>query len=127
MRRMAFFWMVGKPFLIALRQNCPGSDHLRGDVRQLTSLPGFHMVSHRLEVTLHSVHTNRNAVDDGERLRVLRQHRRERTCDNVAELTAPAGSEAPLDEGLFVNDCRKPTCIVLFSRFSCGPTLLKAA
>src|SRR5271155_1526544 len=36
-------------------------DHLRGDIRQFTSLPGFHLLSHRLEVPLHSIHANRNA------------------------------------------------------------------
>ncbi len=30
-------------------------DHLRGDVCQFASLPGFHLLSHRLKVALHSV------------------------------------------------------------------------
>jgi hypothetical protein len=39
-------------------------DDLGSDVRQFTSLPGLHLVSHRLEVALHSVHTHRNAIDE---------------------------------------------------------------
>jgi hypothetical protein len=33
-------------------------DHLCGDVRQFTSLPRFHLLSHRLKVSLHTVNTN---------------------------------------------------------------------
>jgi len=33
-------------------------DHLGGDVRQFASLPCFHLLSHRLEVALHSVNAN---------------------------------------------------------------------
>ena len=43
-------------------------DHLGRYVRQFTSLPGFHLLSHRLEVSLHSINTNRNAIDERERL-----------------------------------------------------------
>jgi hypothetical protein len=39
------------------------NDDLGGDVRQFTSLPGFHLFAHGLEVSLHSVNTDRNAVD----------------------------------------------------------------
>jgi hypothetical protein len=52
-------------------------DHLRGDVRQLTFLPRFHLLPHRLEVPLHSVNANRDAVDQREGLRVFREHGRE--------------------------------------------------
>ena len=38
-----------------------------------------HLFSHGLEVTLHSVDGNRDAVDEGERLRVFCQYRREYT------------------------------------------------
>jgi hypothetical protein len=38
-------------------------DPERDDVRQLTSLPGFDLLSHRLKVSLHSIDTNRNAID----------------------------------------------------------------
>jgi hypothetical protein len=37
--------------------------HLRGDVREFTSLPHLHLYSHGLEVGLHSIHTDRNALD----------------------------------------------------------------
>jgi hypothetical protein len=40
-------------------------------VRQFTFLPRFDLLSHRLEVSLHSINTDRNAVDERERLRVL--------------------------------------------------------
>ena len=33
-------------------------DHFGGDVRQFTSLPRFHLLSHRLKAPLHSVDTN---------------------------------------------------------------------
>src|SRR5712692_2627493 len=65
---------------------CLVDDHLGGDVRQFTSLPGFHLLSHRLKVSLHSININRNAVDERERLRVFREHRREHAWDNASEL-----------------------------------------
>ena len=61
-------------------------DHLCCDVRQFTPLPGFHLLSHGLEVSLHSVDADRDAVDERERLRVLREHRSEYAWDNVAKL-----------------------------------------
>src|SRR5258708_34542832 len=39
-------------------------DHLGGDVRQFTSLPCFHLLSHGLKVSLHSVDTDRDAVNE---------------------------------------------------------------
>lgn len=42
---------------------CFVDDHLGCDVRQFTSLPGFHLLPHRFEVSLHSIH-NRDAVDE---------------------------------------------------------------
>jgi hypothetical protein len=59
-------------------------DRFRGDVRQFTFLPGFHLLSHRLEVALHSVYSNRAAVDEGERLRVFGKNRGERAGYNVS-------------------------------------------
>jgi len=38
-------------------------DHLGSDVRQFASLPGLHLLSHGLEVSLHPVYTHRDAVD----------------------------------------------------------------
>jgi hypothetical protein len=43
-------------------------DHFGRDVRQLTSLLGFDLLPHRFEVSLHSIHANRDAVDQRERL-----------------------------------------------------------
>ena len=37
----------------------------------------FHLLSHRLKVSLHPINTNRKGVDERERLRVFREHRRE--------------------------------------------------
>ena len=50
-------------------------DHLGGDIRQFASLPGFHLLSHRLEVPLHSIDTHRDAVNERERLRMFCEHR----------------------------------------------------
>jgi len=51
---------------------CLVDDHFYRDIGQLTSLPRFHLLTHGLEVSLHAIHANRNAVDERERLRVLR-------------------------------------------------------
>jgi hypothetical protein len=42
-------------------------NHLGCHVRQFTSLPRFHLLSHGLEVALHSINTHRDAVDERER------------------------------------------------------------
>ena len=39
-----------------------------GDVGQFTFLSGFHLLSHRREVSLHAIHTHRDAVDERKRL-----------------------------------------------------------
>ena len=39
-------------------------NHLGRHVRQFTSLPGFHLLSHRLEVSPHSIDAHRDAVDE---------------------------------------------------------------
>ena len=49
--------------------------HLRSYIGQFTLPPRFHLPSHTLEVPLHPIHTDGNAVDEGERHRVLGQHR----------------------------------------------------
>ena len=49
-------------------------NNLGSDVRQFTSLPCFHLLSHRLEGPLHSINANRDTVDQRERLRVFREH-----------------------------------------------------
>ena len=64
-------------------------DHLGGDVRQFTFLPRFHLLSNRLKVSLHPVDTNRDAVDERERLRVFCEHRGEHAWDNVSEFRMP--------------------------------------
>jgi hypothetical protein len=61
-------------------------DDLGSNVREFASLPGLHLLLHRPKVTLHAVDTDRDAVDERERLRVLCQHRREHARDNVAKL-----------------------------------------
>src|SRR5216683_3329779 len=62
-------------------------DHLGGDVGEFAFLPGFHLLSHRLKASLHSVDTNRNAVNERERLRVFREHRGKHAWNNASELT----------------------------------------
>ena len=52
-------------------------DHLRSDIREFTPLLGFHMLSHGLEVALHSIHADRDAIDEQERFRMFGEHRRE--------------------------------------------------
>jgi len=42
---------------------CLVDDHLRGDVREFTSLPCLHLLSHGLEISLHPVDANRDAID----------------------------------------------------------------
>jgi len=49
--------------------------HLRSYIGQFTLPPGFHLPSNTLEVPLHPIRTDGNAVDEGERHRVLGQHR----------------------------------------------------
>jgi hypothetical protein len=60
-------------------------DDLRGDVRQLASLPGFDLPSHWFEVSLHSINPDRDAVDERKRLRVLGEHRSKHAGDNVSK------------------------------------------
>ena len=45
------------------------------------------LLSHRLEVPLHPVDANRDAVDERERLGVFRQHRSEHTWNNASVTT----------------------------------------
>ena len=47
---------------------CLVDDHLSCDIGEFAPLPGFHLFAHRLEVALHSINANRNAVDERERL-----------------------------------------------------------
>ena len=47
---------------------CLVYDHLGGDVRQFTSRPRFHLLSHRLEVSLHPVNADRDGVNERGRL-----------------------------------------------------------
>src|SRR5260370_10974000 len=65
---------------------CLVDDHFGRHVRQFASLPCFYLLSHRLRVPLHSINSDRDAVDDRERLRVFREHRRKRTWDNVTKV-----------------------------------------
>lgn len=53
-------------------------------LKQVVSKP--RPVSHRLEIPLNPVDSDREHVDEAELLRILRQRRSERTCDIVAKL-----------------------------------------
>jgi len=46
----------------------------------------YHLLSHRLRVPLHAVDSNRDAVDQRERLRVFRKLSGKHACDSVSEL-----------------------------------------
>jgi len=54
---------------------CPVDNHLGGDIREFASLPGFVLLSHGFEDALHSVDSDRDAIDQRERLRMFREHR----------------------------------------------------
>jgi len=60
-------------------------DQLRLGVGELRLLPVFDLALHGLEVALHAIDSNRDAVDERERLRVLREHRSEHAWDNVTQ------------------------------------------
>jgi len=47
--------------------------------------PRFPLLSHRLEVPLHSINANRDAVDERERLRMFREHGSEVPPDDKTE------------------------------------------
>jgi len=52
-------------------------DHdLRCDIREFAALPPLHLLPHRFEVSLRPIDTDRDAIDERERLRVLGKHRR---------------------------------------------------
>jgi hypothetical protein len=75
---------VFRSFQLALHERFIDDDFGR-HICQFTPLPGFDLLSHRFEIPLHPVHTNRDAVDERERLRVFRQDWREHASDNVSK------------------------------------------
>src|SRR5260370_42423123 len=79
---------MSRSFQFALHE-CLVDDDLGVDIGQFTPLPCFHLLAHGLEVPLHAVHADRDAVDERERLRVLREHRGEHTSGNVSEFWMP--------------------------------------
>jgi hypothetical protein len=54
---------MSRRFQVSLHK-CFVDDHLGGDICQFTSLLGFHLFSHRLEVSLHPIHPDRDAIDE---------------------------------------------------------------
>ncbi|MGA7629729.1 MAG: hypothetical protein WCB11_03120 [Terriglobales bacterium] len=58
---------------------CLVDHNLRGDIGESTPLPQLNLLTHRPEIPLHSVNTDRNAVDQRERLRVLGENGRKDT------------------------------------------------
>ena len=64
---------------------CPVDDQLRGLVWKPGSLPGLDLLPHRVEVPLHAVHSDCLDVHETQVLGVFREHRSERTWDNVAK------------------------------------------
>src|SRR5260370_17375718 len=54
-------------------------------VGDFTSLPGFDLFLHGVEIALHPIDAYRDAIDERERLRVFREHGGEHARDNVAK------------------------------------------
>jgi hypothetical protein len=42
---------------------CLIDDHFRRDIGEFATLPSLYLLAHRLEVSLHSIHANRGAID----------------------------------------------------------------
>jgi len=51
----------------------------------ITVRPCLHLFAHRLEVSLHSINANRDAVDERKRFRVFGKHWSEHARDNVSK------------------------------------------
>ncbi len=51
------------------------------DVREFAPLPRLDLLSHGFEIPLHSINANRNAIDEGKRLRVFSEDRCEHAAD----------------------------------------------
>ena len=66
-------------------------DNFGSDACQFTSRPSFHLLSHRLKVSLHSINANRDAVDERKGLRVFREDRGKSAWDDVSESPRPVG------------------------------------
>lgn len=60
-------------------------DNLCRDVRQFTSVPGFHLLPQRVEVFLYAVHADGNIVDQRGQLRVFCEPWGKHTRDNVSQ------------------------------------------
>ena len=65
---------------LALHERFVDND-LGGDIGEFAHLPRLHLLAHRLKVPLHAIDTHRNAIDQRERLRVFREHRRKHIAD----------------------------------------------
>jgi hypothetical protein len=61
------------------------NNYVRGDIGEFALLPRFDLFSHRLEVALHSIHTDRNAVDERNDFECLA-----RTAVNTPETILPS-------------------------------------
>ena len=48
--------------------------HFRGQICELTSLPRLYLLTHRFEVVLRAVNSNRDALDERKRFRVFSEH-----------------------------------------------------
>jgi hypothetical protein len=70
---------------------------LGGDVRQFASLPGFPLLAHRLKVSLHSVDTDGDTVDERERLRVLGENRSKLATEAIFEQPTQLVARIPED------------------------------
>jgi hypothetical protein len=60
-------------------------DHLGGGIRQFAFLPRFHLLSRGFEVALHSVDSDRDAINQRKRFRVFGEYRSKHAWNNVSE------------------------------------------
>jgi hypothetical protein len=66
-------------------QNLPSLPKLTSLIPQFASLPRLYLFPHWFEISLHTIHPYRNAIDERKRLRVRDEHRSERSRDNAAK------------------------------------------
>ena len=93
-RRAASFLVIQSKFflkLLIVLLDLPSTLRQTLAVTSVSSLfcPSFYLLSHWLEVSLHSINSKRDAVDRRERFRVFREHRSEHAGDNVSRFGPP--------------------------------------
>jgi hypothetical protein len=67
------------------------NNYFRGDIGEFASLPCLDLLSHRLEVALHPINSDRYAIDQRERLRVFGEYRSEHATNGQGDETTDPG------------------------------------